>query len=53
MVAEGRVRCWGGVLTTATLYRRLPDLQPAVPIEEIKYSPLDRDVGIVELPVKW
>lgn len=36
-----------------TLYKRLPNLKPAVPLEDIAYSPLDKDVGIVELPVTW
>ncbi|GMK53426.1 hypothetical protein CspeluHIS016_0100120 [Cutaneotrichosporon spelunceum] len=36
-----------------TLYKRLPNLKPAVPIEDINYSPLDRDVGIVDLPVTY
>ena len=36
-----------------TLYKRLPNLKPAVPIEDIEYSPLDKDVGIVSLPVTW
>ncbi|KAK3690222.1 cytochrome P450 [Podospora appendiculata] len=36
-----------------TLYKKLPDLKVAVPIEELEYTPLYRDVGIVKLPVTW
>lgn len=41
------------VLTAATLYQRLPGLKPAVPVDKIEYSPLERDVGVVRLPVVW
>jgi nitric oxide reductase len=37
----------------ATLYQRLPDLKPAVKVEDINYSPLQKDVGIVDLPVTY
>jgi nitric oxide reductase len=37
----------------ATLFQRLPGLKLAVPFEEIKWSPLRKDVGILELPVVW
>jgi len=37
----------------ATLFQKLPNLRLAIPFEEVKYSPLDRDVGIVKLPVVW
>jgi nitric oxide reductase len=40
-------------LTPATLYQRLPDLKPAVKVEDINYSPLQKDVGIVDLPVTY
>lgn len=42
-------------LTTvfATLFKKLPNLELAVPIEKINYTPLIRDVGIVDLPVKF
>lgn len=36
-----------------TLYKRLPNLKPAIPLEDVLYTPLDKDVGIVELPVSW
>jgi fungal nitric oxide reductase len=32
---------------------KLPNLRIAIPLEEIEYSPLIRDVGVVELPVVW
>uniref|UniRef100_A0A0D2Y7T4 Cytochrome P450 55A1 n=1 Tax=Fusarium oxysporum (strain Fo5176) TaxID=660025 RepID=A0A0D2Y7T4_FUSOF len=42
-------------LTTvfSTLYQKFPDLKVAVPLEKINYTPLDRDVGIVDLPVTF
>lgn len=36
-----------------TLFQRLPNLRLAVPLEEVIYTPLDRDVGIEKLPVVW
>lgn len=33
------------------LFEKLPDLRLAVPMSEIKYTPLEKDVGVVELPV--
>jgi len=35
------------------LFEKLPDLKLAVPMSEIKYSPLEKDVGITELPVTF
>ena len=35
----------------ATLWKRVPTLKLAIPFEEVKYSPPERDVGIGELPV--
>ncbi|KAF5670014.1 cytochrome p450 55a1 [Fusarium heterosporum] len=42
-------------LTTvlATLYQKLPNLRIAIPFEKINYTPLNRDVGIVDLPVTF
>lgn len=37
----------------STLFQRLPNLKLAVPIEDVSYSPADRDVGITELPITW
>ncbi|KAK4176864.1 putative cytochrome P450 B-class [Triangularia setosa] len=37
----------------ATLFDRVPSLKLAAPIEEIEYTPLDRDVGVVKLLVMW
>lgn len=36
-----------------TLIQKLPNLRLAVPFEQLKFSPADRDVGLEELPVKW
>jgi nitric oxide reductase len=36
-----------------TLYQKLPNLKLAVPVEKVKYTPLDKDVGVVELPVTF
>lgn len=36
-----------------TLYQRFPNLKPAIPLEDVQYSPLNKDVGIVALPVAW
>ncbi len=38
---------------SAHLYTKLPDLKIATPIDQIEYTPLERDVGIVKLPVTW
>lgn len=42
-------------LTTvfATLFKELPNLKIAVPFEKINFTPLDRDVGVVDLPVTF
>ncbi|KAG5770427.1 hypothetical protein H9Q73_013185 [Fusarium xylarioides] len=42
-------------LTTvfSTLYQKFPDLKVAVPLEKINYTPLNRDVGIVDLPITF
>ncbi|EON66399.1 cytochrome P450 55A3 [Coniosporium apollinis CBS 100218] len=37
----------------STLFQKLPNLRLAIPFEEIEYTPLDKDVGIVKLPVVW
>lgn len=37
----------------ATLFKELPDLKIAVPFEKINFTPLDRDVGVVDLPVTF
>ncbi|KAF6810483.1 cytochrome p450 55a3 [Colletotrichum sojae] len=37
----------------ATLFRRLPNLRVAVPLAEVEYTPLHKDVGVVKLPVTW
>ncbi|KAK3391398.1 cytochrome P450 [Sordaria brevicollis] len=36
-----------------TIFKKLPNLKIAVPFDKIEYTPLDRDVGIVKLPVTW
>ncbi|KAF4960178.1 hypothetical protein FGADI_1197 [Fusarium gaditjirri] len=42
-------------LTTvfSTLYQKFPELKVAVPLEKINYTPLNRDVGIVDLPITF
>lgn len=52
--------CWldvhDHVLTScpaATLFKKMPDLKLAVPFDKVNYSPLHKDVGIVDLPVTW
>ncbi|KAI3558654.1 cytochrome P450 55A1 [Colletotrichum abscissum] len=37
----------------ATLFQKLPSLRIAVPIPDIEYTPLHKDVGVVKLPVAW
>lgn len=37
----------------ACLFQRLPNLKVAIPPEEVEYSNLHADVGIVKLPVVW
>ncbi|KAF6825944.1 cytochrome p450 55a3 [Colletotrichum plurivorum] len=37
----------------ATLFRGLPNLRVAVPLAEVEYTPLHKDVGVVRLPVTW
>ena len=42
------------ILCTATLFRKLPNLQLAVPFDKIKYNKeLTKDIGILELPVTF
>ncbi|KAK4040112.1 cytochrome P450 [Parachaetomium inaequale] len=36
-----------------SLFEKVPDLKLATSIEEVEYTPLKRDVGIVKLPVTW
>lgn len=36
-----------------TLFQKLPNLKVAVPLDEVKYSAPNQDVGITELPVTW
>jgi nitric oxide reductase len=35
------------------LFKKVPNLKLATPIDKIEYSPLERDVGIVKLPVTF
>ncbi|RYO99638.1 hypothetical protein DL766_010110 [Monosporascus sp. MC13-8B] len=37
----------------ATLFQKLPELKVAVPFENIHFTPLDADVGVVDLPVTF
>ncbi|RDL29890.1 Uncharacterized protein BP5553_10517 [Venustampulla echinocandica] len=36
-----------------TIFKTLPNLKIAIPLEEVKYSPPNMDVGIVELPITF
>lgn len=36
-----------------TLYKRLPNLKIAVPLDDLKYTPPTQNIGILELPVTW
>jgi nitric oxide reductase len=36
-----------------TLLKTLPNLEAAIPLQEIEYTPLNRDVGVAKLPVIW
>lgn len=51
----GGCLCWGCMLTleTETLFKNLPDMKIAVPIEELETTPLEKDVGINKLPVTF
>lgn len=40
-------------LVAETLFKKMPNLKVAVPLDQVNYTPLDRDVGIVDLPVTW
>lgn len=35
------------------LFTRLPNLRIAVPLDQLKYSEPDKDIGLAELPVTW
>ncbi|KAL6871607.1 cytochrome P450 [Trichoderma longibrachiatum] len=35
----------------STIFQELPNLKLAVPIDKIKFTPLDKDVGVEDLPV--
>lgn len=37
----------------ATLFQKLPNLKLAVPLDEVKYSSPEKDVGILELPITF
>jgi fungal nitric oxide reductase len=37
----------------STLFQKLPGLKLAIPINEISYTPLHKDVGIQTLPATW
>ncbi|CAM1510622.1 Fc.00g009570.m01.CDS01 [Cosmosporella sp. VM-42] len=36
-----------------SLFKKLPNLKVAIPLEEVEVSPLHKDVGIIKLPVVW
>lgn len=35
------------------LFTQLPDLKVAVPMSQLEYTPPDRDIGLLKLPVTW
>ncbi len=35
------------------LFCHLPGLKVAVPFDHLQYTPPDKDVGLVELPITW
>jgi nitric oxide reductase len=37
----------------ASLFKKVPNLKIAVPLADVEYTPLNRDVGIVRLPVTF
>jgi nitric oxide reductase len=37
----------------AHLFKKVPDLKLATAIKDIEYTPLERDVGVVKLPVTF
>ncbi|KIL83630.1 cytochrome p450 55a1 [Fusarium avenaceum] len=39
------------IIVFASLYQKFPDLNVVIPLEEVNYTPLSGDVGIVDLPV--
>ncbi|KZL65226.1 cytochrome p450 55a3, partial [Colletotrichum incanum] len=42
-----------GLDRTATLFRKALNPRIAVPISDIEYTPLQKDIGGVKLPVQW
>lgn len=41
------------MMKSATLYKRLPNLKIAIPLDQLKYTPPTQNIGILELPVIW
>lgn len=37
--------------STASLFQKLPNLNLAIPLNEVEYSPPTKDIGIAKLPV--
>jgi nitric oxide reductase len=35
------------------LFTQLPGLKIAVPMDQLKYTPPEKDIGLVALPVTW
>lgn len=50
---KGEARLTRLELLPASLCSKLPDLKIAKPIDELEYTPLERDVGMVKLPVTF
>ncbi|KAK3348680.1 cytochrome P450 55A2 [Lasiosphaeria hispida] len=52
-VNPNQFRKWPKEDALDALFSKLPNLKVAVPIDQIQYTPLHKDVGIVKLPVTW
>ncbi|TPX14781.1 uncharacterized protein E0L32_005176 [Thyridium curvatum] len=52
-IAEHLAKAEMTAVFAETLFKKMPNLKVAVPLDQVNYTPLDRDVGIVDLPVTW
>lgn len=41
------------IACAGTLFKKLPDLKLAVPVEKLQFTPATQNVGIMEFPVTW
>ncbi|KAL8718900.1 MAG: hypothetical protein Q9225_004025 [Loekoesia sp. 1 TL-2023] len=51
-IAEWLARAEMEVALT-TLFQRLPNLKLAVPVDQLKFTPPNQNIGITEMPVVW